>query len=211
MPLTFAVANNDVVEVTSFQEYQGSVTLNVIHYRAVVSGAPIADGEGEMNTLLDKMVDALGGFEKYLADMVVADVVFGKMRAQIVTPSRKPYVDRFTGTNGAEAGAGCPSNVAGVVTKRGSVASRGRMGSIHVTGFPLSRLIDASWDNDAIAEMEDLGDFLNTAQSGDDPSLSWVPVVGKNQLTGGEWNDLIACTAQRTVRVMRRRTLHVGI
>lgn len=104
-----------------------------------------------------------------------------------------------------------PSNSSAVITFQAEVAGRGRAGSTHVGGLTSSvYLDDGTIDPDYNGALEDLGLALMKGIGGVAPNNYWVPVT-YNGSKAPNWNGLVAFQVQQEMRVMRRRTVGLGI
>jgi hypothetical protein len=211
MALEFTLDNTAVCQVNLFQEYQGSVLINTLHYVAATQ-AQIADGPLEVTNLLQSIQGAAPSVRAALLAAQVQTLQHTHATGQLVYPSpRKPYIVAVNVAQGADLGEAMPSNVAAVLTKRGSIAGRGRAGSLHIGGVPRDAVNAASLTLPYRTTLQTLAVELGNAVLGVDPGLTWFPIVAPSNQVLAVHNELIDVLVQPNVRVMRRRTLHYGI
>jgi len=199
------IANGDTVQVVSWGELFGQTILNVFYY---VSDGVSGDYVDKLTSLMVFADGGTGPIGK-IKDMVSDEVGFLRVRAKRVWPNAGPFVELLTGDTGAISGTCLTANQALVVTKRSTIGGQGRSGSTHVAGVPASQAADGVWDGTALSAAVSLGTAIQ-ADIAATPSGTWHPVIAPD-LTGTNPNEILQCVPQDSVRVMRRRTLRVGI
>lgn len=133
-----------------------------------------------------------------------------EMWIQCIDPTR--YVKKVyaLGVDGTWAGDAYTANVAGVISRRGVTGTRKSQGSLHVPiASGVESLIGAELTAGLLGVLSALGTTMALAQV-DASATVWLPI-----LRGGpgllQFEFIGACSAQKTARVMRRRTKGVGI
>src|SRR4249920_1167833 len=108
---SFPMVQHDVIELTCFSSYQGQRILNVFHYEYKLA-PPVLDAANDIYALLADfnakvITNGIIGWQNY----VVSDFSFDFQRAQIVYPTRQPYLQQNTPlTAGTKAPPGVPSD-----------------------------------------------------------------------------------------------------
>lgn len=208
---TFPIANGDICQVTIWCTYQSSKILNVLHYEAVVPGG-LADGLPEVQSLLEKIRTtainpAVGNKWR---DWTVDQYRFNYSIGQIIYPTRRFYVSDQIELSGTLPGDGCPSNVGATASLQSSKVGRGRSGSKHFTGLDNADVAGGSLNAITRTNIQDTVDKLTTDIISADPSLTWKPRIWSNSHPG-DINEIVSSYVWPEPRIMRRRTLHVGI
>lgn len=211
VPNIFTINNGDQVELKAWQQYQGSVLINVLHFEAHVVGSPITTGADEVRELLKKVFWDVGSFGQLVRECQVEDLVWTHATGQMIFPARLPYLQPADTAPGALAEPGAPSNVDAVIKKRSSTVGRGRTGAVHIGGIPLSGLdgafLTVPYQADITTAAGAMVNDINMVTSG----AFWRPVVGPKKSMMDPENWLISATADREARVMVRRTAFRGI
>jgi len=205
------VVNNSILEVTMLQRYNAQVCMNVLHYRWTSTGP--AEGD-DLTDLLDALVfNGVGSVTDLLKARNAATWFYTATKYQWVSPIRytpKLYTDA-TGF-GENVNPALPQNVAAVLTKKAVVATRKGTGGVHFTGLCDDDVLDGfltaarKTNMDAVAvqlsQVADTGAVLAGSKL--------TPIIGPQTeaSTAPTWTDWIS---QDTVRVMRRRTVGLGI
>lgn len=207
----FPVNNGDIAAVTIWATYQASKILNVFHYEAIVPGGE-PDGPGEVQNLAQEfvanVVDPAAG-TRWL-DWTVPGYIFNYAVAQIVYPIRRYYLDTDISEPGIEVGDGCPSNAGATALLRSNKVGRGRSGSKHFTGMANLTLANGQVQAGLKTQIEETLDKALANIPGVAAGLTWEPRIW-NAAKPGDINRIISRYVYPEVRIMRRRTLHLGI
>lgn len=204
------LAYQAIVEATSLARYQGQEIRTVLHYKWV--GPPVTDGTAELVNLNTQLVAAGTGIYDFIIQLQNDLVLYYQTRVQIIRPARQVYLSLpFVATGARPVTSGLPANVNAVVTKRLATVGRGRSGSIHITGLNASDALDGRIQPGALALLQDIADHVADKYSGI-PAVPdmWVPIsysVSQPAAPG----EVFAGIAEPQSRVMRRRTVGVGI
>lgn len=201
---------NSILEVSIVSKLYFQTILNVLHYRVItVSGVPnTLDEQDAFN--VDFANVALGGvMDKYKkATMGLQEVV--EIRSQFVSPLRfraSKLAVSITGLRGNNDAA----NQAVVITKRGQFANRRNIGSIHIPA-PGEGDIDAGVLAPAYKPiLEDLAAELEQNITVTTGAGVYEPVIYSRGPAPDNWQSIDDCLVQDTARVMRRRTVGLGI
>lgn len=205
------VALNDVMQMTLGYIVQGQQCLLTRHY--YLKNAP---ADTDYDTWLADMINAwlIGTvpISPTMAALQDTDVVQNFIMCQKVYPQRWYYLripQSIPGTN--VTGNPLPSNVAVTITLQPENPGRGRSGSAHIGGLTTEALTDSGRVSNATQGlMNDLAEQLNNGIGGVSPNNYWAPCMYKPSGTT-RINPVISFTLQDSMRVMRRRTLGLGI
>lgn len=206
------IAVGDVIQVVIESEVLSQVCLNVLHYRCEVQPAGAtydgalfdvmnAVGIGDDENIVPKMRPLMGENAR----------VF-RIQAQRVYPHRDHYVRDTIDQDGLAPVVCNAPNLAFVLTKQGEKIGRGRSGNFHLAGVTDQHYALGFVTEAGIDLMEALADKLG------DPIVPQLDAFGYrpgmfNPALGADlnWNPIVAVTPQPTVRVIRRRTVGLGI
>jgi len=203
---------NDTLLITLVSRYCGQICMNTYVYRClVVSGNPPA--VAGMNKLLD-FIDGGSNLRSTLAGCMPQNCTIYNMWGQVIRPTRLRAIKRtidssglFTETDGLTA------NVQASIERYGETANRRSVGAIRV---PIGT-DDSCFDDGELTPAMKTALEAHAATMDDTFVISdtgWqfraIPAVGLPKLD----LDLIDCVGtlvQDTTRVIRRRTVRVGI
>lgn len=212
MPPPTPVAVGDVIQVTIEMRYNQQVYLNVLHYQSQENFSP-ALYESTLNTLLDTLeTDAVTGIIEPYQAIVTEAVEFRTLTAQRVYPTRDYYVRVPVNVFGTYDGTQGTGNIGATISKRSQAAGRGRTGSFHTPALPAEGQNNGSLTTIYRGLVEDVASAIRFVQVESGAGTGFVPGMF-NPALGGPNNfvPLIGTDVQPTVRVMRRRTVGVGI
>lgn len=201
-----------ILEVTLVGDLNGSTSLNILHYRAEgVTGSP--DFTSQAQEFFDSL-NALGGLLERYKDCISDDWFSREVRLQLISPVRYSYQTfLWTGT-GTEAQPALPPNDSIMLIKRNVLTGRRNRGSLHLPGVPVTFVAEGRITTAASLVVNNLGDVMVEAITGvatpPNPAHLFVPVIFNkdNPIVSPRFDS---ATAQFTSRVMRRRTVGLGI
>lgn len=197
--------NGSIVQVIVESQLNRQTMLNILHYRYDGSTAP--DYTVVCADLRDKLIDT-DQLVLRMADCCSEETFFRRLYVQPVWTERLAAIVATTSFIGAVAGPALPQNCAGVITKRSDFATRWGVGGIHVGGLPITFGDKGELSAAAFPPFIALGDYCS--QPVNAGGAVWTPVL---------WNinqpDRVTVwdrfQLQETLRVMRRRTVGVGV
>lgn len=206
------LTDGDILLYTLRYTYQAQTMLNTWLYRVSQFTPELIDYEDACDAWLIEL-ESPGDFIEQLTPLLFSTCRMVDHRLQRIHPSRnRAYVRTLgiNGTNGATVGA--TVNQAAVVTKYGNVAGRFAVGSWHQGGLPQNVLDDTgkvttAYQTDigtAVGKLLVLGG--NTAF----PATSATPILW-NKAVPTRVTPITQVVPQATARVMRRRTVGLGI
>lgn len=204
-----ALLAGSIVEATFSGTHSGQRILNVYHYRvSQISTLPYND---EMDQFILQFGSlAAGGMRRTLLDCMPANYTLQQMVAQGVFPQRFRR-DVTVVNNAGTRGDAIAPNIAAVVTLHTERAGRSQIGGKHfITGS----------ENDVVLGIIQAGLLANmqlhanacvlplTATAG---GGVYTPVIFHRNTPATPSTDLVGGFPQETSRVMRRRTVGLGI
>jgi len=209
--MAYTVTNGAIAEVTFKGTLFGETILSILHYR--LGGAPSAEDGREIADVLNTLVNgAIGSGDlldvytfplatAYLTDQVIIQWIYPTRYARIV------YTPAIGG--GQFDGPSAPSNLAAVITKKGDLATRHSIGTLHLAGVPIevidtNLLADTYLDTKLGPLTEDLDDVLESSPT------TFTPVLYNRALPSASI-EITACEAPSSVRTMRRRGVRQGV
>jgi len=207
-----AVSIGDVLEVALVGDVNSQRVMTVLHYRVAV-----APTEQDALVMQDDFSNLISQGElydietAYLACMGT-NYTLKQRRVQWVYPIRyraSVLTPELPGTANGQCEA---QNLAMVITKRTNFAGRRHIGSVHVPG-----IIASFYDNGLIATAggtaaQGLIDVLEDQVAEDGGDGIFEPCIWHRGQQGALASNLITnWTYQSTLRVMRRRTVGLGI
>lgn len=202
----------DIVQMTIESDVLGQRCLNVLHYRARV-GLPALEYQEAMDLLNQAVRGSTTSsiMEKMLPLMGENTKVVG-FTSQRVYPTRDIPV-RLPNSDEGTAPTVCnASNLAFVITKQSEAAGRGRNGSFHLAGVTDQHFALGNVTLDGQTALEELADRLRDKQVTEGGEFVFEPGLYKaNSSLLENWKYLVGTTVQTTVRVLRRRTVGLGI
>jgi hypothetical protein len=206
-----AYAVGDIVEVTWQQLMFSQQVLNVQHYRCVSStssGSDVGDNASFANHLAS--LTGAGQLIDLWAGALAPSWELKSVKVQKISPVRSAYVTASINQMGQAATTTQLSNLAVVVSKRGTSGTRSGQGSIHFAGWPTNFFtggevqagIDTWWNN--LEPLWSATQVVATIPASLQPVI-FNPGATPNYQTVAVWQ------LQDTARVMRRRTVRVGV
>lgn len=208
------VQNDSYLEVTNLGVVNDQRIMNVWHYRFTVPGTTVVDGDALVDVLKQNIQAAVGdNLLVNLRAMCHPGVVWQKVRYQWIHPIRYSPTESAVG-----AGAGAldedelPQNVAGVVTLNSIFGGPGSTGRKHFGGLTQSSVTNGmmtnSWNilaTDVCIPMSNTIDTVAVQAASFLVPVIWDRATPANSI---HWENF---TLRDTARVMRRRTIGVGL
>jgi len=215
-----AIPIRSIMQVTYEQQVNNQTIMNVLHYTNMndyPTKDPIAVCDAMVNVLKVTNTNPLVVAMKALQSVTLD---YKHVHVQLIYPIR--YVKR-TGdmaTNGDAAGLCNAQNVAFTITKKATFANRSGIGSFHLGGIGDGKYAEGLISPGAFIELDGVAEqmLINIAEPVE--GTTWfpclanrTPIVGtdpvKYQISGSV--PISYTVAQTTLRVMRRRTVGLGI
>ncbi|HKY46322.1 MAG TPA: hypothetical protein VJM50_24730 [Pyrinomonadaceae bacterium] len=204
------IAAGDIIQIVPETRLFGQTCLNILHYKC--RNAPsVGDTYVEQLTQIMTNITTSPGswYTKMLAAMS-EDALVTQLTIQVVFPARRPYVRVGAGGGGGIAADALPPNSTAQITKRSEVAARGRAGHFALPAVPMTKVASGVLlPAYVLTELADLAAALqaplNYGTFGDyDPVILNVAAPNSSPV-------ILQCDVQQEVRIMRRRTVGLGI
>lgn len=206
------------VLVTAVGEYLGQRTMTTWLYRVSSVAGSITD-VAMADALHTAFTNGTGLLTKYRA-CCAGDGAWTGVATwyQVVGPVRYRKIQRSLGDGTGLLSSGT-ANIQGSITRYGEFGLRSAIGGIRV---PISSLevSDGKLSPEVTALMQALADEMEETQAVGSPLVTLIPQVGVPGYTNAtpperipvtNSSDLAECVVQDTARVLRRRTLRLGI
>jgi len=206
-----AYAVGDIIEITFRQSMFTQIILNVLHYRVVSStssGSDVGDNQSTSDHFasLTGAGQLIGDWSSSLGTTWEMDDV----KAQKIAPVRSAYTTSTVAVLGQSPSRTEITNSAVVVSKRGTSGTRRAQGSIHFAGWPEQFITDGEWEAPVQTWWTALEPLLSANQIVAAIPATLQPVIFNPGATPN-WQTIAVWTLQPETRVMRRRTVRVGI
>lgn len=202
-----------ILEVAIVGDLFGSRTMTLLHYRALqIEGQrdwnlDLPGFDVEFRTATDSLVSNY-------QDVTSEDWKMAYVRYQLIYPVRYAHnVFLTTGETGTLAEPSLPANVSAVLNKKNDETGPHNRGQVHMPGLTIPSVADGALTPGAIALYTNLADKLNDTINQAQlpaPPGTWQPCIF-NRTAPIASKEFTSVTIEPTVRVMRRRTLGVGI
>lgn len=195
--------------VTFYGTCHGQRILNTFHYRInAMSGTPTV--EDVANAMYTEMTDTGKLVEDFLAVMP-QNYTLSQVWIQQLTALRSAKQIYANGTIGSLAVDAVTANVATVITRRGAGGTRRDVGSLHLLVPPTSTyLVDGEITSTYATAVAPLVTQVQQAITVLSGGVSFGPVLYHPGQTPN-YTPIDAAFIQDSARVMRRRTLGLGI
>lgn len=201
----------DLVAVTYKSTYAAQQIRYNLHYRVTTAGSS-SSAEADLVAIATYFGSTLTNpVTMALAALHVPDFNFDSVTAQRVYPSRTISMETFSSHPGTLAGIPAPPNVAIVLTKRTLTAGRQGIGSLHLSGVNMNSIIDGEINPAIVADYNPLKSALLDALTVTSIGCVIEPVLWNPGNPPTFFSRLFDILVQSTTRVMRRRTVRVGI
>lgn len=203
---------NSILEVGFEGTVNGQRTLTVLHYR-VTTVSPDPSILGEQETFIAE-VGPLGNFN-IVAPYIACcgnNFTLNNVTAQFVSPTRTRRSSATFNTPGQVAEAVTAQNVSAVITKRTDLGGRKQIGGVHLPAVPPSRYVGGMLTAAHLTAMATLRAALLATVSPPIAGGSYKPCLWHKKLPAQPASDLVTqLVSQETLRIMRRRTVGLGI
>lgn len=187
----------------------GQRMLNVLHYRVETESGE-ADVQAEQENFLAQ-VNSVNGIIDDMKACLSNDVTVVQAVAQFIRAERWARSVLDIGEQGDSLLPCEAQNVAAVITKRTAFAGRWAIGSFHLGGLPSSAYVAGNLDPTFKLDMEVLALQLLEPIVVPIVGGTYVPVLVHPLGEHGGSTELASTEVQDTLRVMRRRTVGLGI
>lgn len=206
--MAYPISLGNIVEVTTIFHDSNQVIMNLFHYK-FFSGPVITDGRAALQDLMDAM-QAGGGFTQKYAQCISQNIADINLFAQWIYTTRYSKKESLNPIGpGLVAADRVSPNLAVAITKRGDLANKHNVGTIHMGGVPNTF---QEFGNVTAAGFLAYDDFRLTASASITTALGRVyhPLIFNREDPGASV-EVSTTFTQTTTRTMRRRTVGLGI
>jgi len=202
---------DEIVQISYRGRCFGQRILLVTNWRVDTTASTASVLDDLTNIATDFEATSVPGSicDVYMA-CLATDYTLEAVRAQVVRPSRSLYVDRTSAAVGTGQSACETANLAGTVTRVSLAAGRKGIATNHLGPLPSDAMVDGGLDSLQLGALGQWGvDFASprTVTAG---TIALLPVILHPVGSPIASSDILTFRTSNTVRVMRRRTLHVG-
>lgn len=201
----------DIVNCTYRGTYEGQEIRYVLHYRCTTNGTG-ATPESDLYAVSGFMVDPVQ-FPLFgaLLDCHASDFHFKGCATSVVAPVKTTVMMGAVDLLGEIMDPCFPPNVAMVITKRTLQQGRRGRGSIHLSGCPISSVLNGEITPAGTTLYQAVANAMITAFTVPQISLTLEPGLYHPTLITAPFSRLFDARVETTSRTMRRRTVRVGI
>ena len=203
--------DGDIIQYTLRARYMGQTILNTWMFRVTQFEPAGVDYEDSLEAVMMGFNEPAGLIEDLQA-LTVNTYSFIEHRMQRVYPTRNRAVTIGISEAGGLSPPGVQVNTAAVVTKLGNTAGRFAVGSWHQTGFPATDFLQTGLVETTIKEalVLALEPLANVILVPGFTGTSLQPILWSYKVPA-RVTPIQDIVGQDTVRVMRRRTVGLGI
>jgi hypothetical protein len=206
------IALGDIVQVIVGSTAFGQQALNVVYYRATGNMGPNSYAASLSDLVASVLVDPVTGIVPELLKCIGPNVTVNFVQAQKVYPVREIPLRQIAASAGQHADDCDAFNVSAVILKKSETSGRGRTGSFHVAGIPSTAYALGSLTTAYRTILSGLRVAIGLPQDSLVPGSDWRPVIYSPGMgVGFNQHEIIETAINPYVRVMRRRTVGVGI
>jgi len=206
------IAADDIVEARFYFEQNGSVLMNVFHYRATAMTDPI-DYEAALDYAASELAEDLTLYPQTWKNEASDTCTMYKIEVQRIFPTRTYHISKVFDLPGqvSEAVApALPQNVQLSLTKVTSESGRGRTGRIEVPGATIDSVESGRLSAEGLTWMTAVATAVQQNVGLEDLNPSTLtPIVLYGFAPAGS-PEVELIRIQDTVRISRRRTVGVG-
>lgn len=201
-----------ILEVRIKGEIFSQVCMTVLHYR-VIDPSTLEPGGPEEKDFLDSIsIGAPFDIMSAYTSCQGATYLNNLMEAQFVAATRFVNVTKVIAEPGLRVGAVTAQNVSAVITKRTDLAGRSQVGSIHMPGIRATDYASGKIAAGLLADLQTLTTPLSEIVISTVGGGSYQPVIyHRDKLPPVNMDPIRSWVVQDTLRVMRRRTIRIGI
>jgi len=204
----YGIGEGDIIAFTVHQRLFGQTVLNRMHYR--YSGPTVINGPAELQQFLNNITTG-SHWPTQLRQRQSKDLSVERMSAQKVSTQRWAAEWLVQASIGGNAGNALPSNVDIVFQKHVPQANRrGLQGRMHVTGIPTDNIVGDQLTGAAFLVWNAVSlTMSNLIVTG--AGSTYTPVIWSRASGVTTYHEISLFTVSLDARIMRRRTVGVGI
>lgn len=201
----------DIVELTIKYDSNSQQCMMINHFRVITPSALAVGGPEETEFMTSQQNQVGQTIYKRLRQVLAADVILQGMRCQIIRPTRIVSVDFDTVENGLRNGAAQTANIGACVTLKGLEATRSNIANLHIGGLSIDAYVDGKLKAADLVQYNLLGAQFLQVFSADAGGGQYRPVILHPKTAVPQHTDVFVADAKDTIRIMRRRTVGLGI
>jgi hypothetical protein len=207
-----ALALGDVIQVSFRGSLFNQQILNILHFSVGVIGT--GTDYDQLSMFTSNLVTGGGSVDLVLPFMACMppEYALEEVRAQRIYPTRTVYAFTLSGAFGQYATGTETTNVAASIEKRTLTPGRMGIGRLQLAGVPTAAMnngeVSAAFKG---TEMLNLANTMIQTITTTAPVVTYNPCLFNPTATGPKFSPLFSCIPMDTLRVMRRRTLRVGV
>lgn len=210
--MPYPISLGDCIEVRIETTLAGQKCFNVLHYSvsSTGGGGPVTDGQAYLQALAAEiMTGATNICAKMRARQTQAAVITTVFAQKILTPRYRSVRVNSAVTGSIDDTPASP-NLSRTLSKLSEIAKRGATGSFHLAGFPQADYTAGVFPPAVAAGDGQLMTAILQSQAPVPGSAVLTPIILQRRPTVA-YNNIEGMVSQPTVRVMRRRTVGLGI
>ena len=211
---------NAIVELKYQYRVNDQVCMNVTHWNPQGDSTGFAVQDMVAGFLSLALGNGNGTFIGEAGKLQSVNAQYFRVSAQMIFPVRWAVQATDVNFQGTIDQVVPAQNLAITLTKRGDLGDRHNLGSLHVGGIPINRFQEGKVIAAALTDAAGLVTWLTTDRGDGVSPVDYVPVIlnktpipntdpVRYQISGS--SPITSVSVQDTARVMRRRTLRVGI
>lgn len=203
------VQPGDIMMYTISGTCHGQRWMNTFHYRARL--APSLPVQEAAFDAFDTQMKLTNGLEARLRNVLSTSVTIDQRWFQITKPARFAKYTLGGAVAGNQDVAQTTQNIQAAITRRGEMGNRKSVGGIRVIlGTSDDVIQNGAIEPGQIALLELLAQSMELTVVTTGAVVTWDPLVS-NPANAAEFINVVQCFVQPTVRVIRRRTVGLGI
>jgi len=204
-----AIPIGSILEVQIETRANEQRCLNILHYRVTTEGSGTGI-QAEVEDFLDGVESVSGIIGSYRA-LMSTEATMWSISGQLIRNDRYARIVHPIDDPGELSGNCTAQNVSAVITKRTELSGRWAVGSFHAACLPESAYLAGKLKNATLILAQELADDIAETVTGPVRGGVYRPVVLHPQADHGGSTFISGCQAQETLRVVRRRTVGLGI
>lgn len=204
---SYALVENDLIEIVIKGRLHGQTTRNVFHYRYTPAG-PTPDGAAELAVALDEFVDLV-----VTSLIAFASVEWHCISATIqkVKPTRYQVIEQVVNLDGTAGVNSLPSGASAVVSIRAILADRNSQGRKFFPAIPVEFEEDSILNEDGMTSLGAIaGNMLSSLNTNDPDALVPTTLTPTSGVAISAVYDVLGATPREVIRYQRRREVGVG-
>jgi len=199
----------DTLEITVEGALLGQRTMNIFHYN-VIAPSTAPSFIVAMNALLADWLNSATGPQLMILAAAAQNWECQNIRGQRLWPTRSLAVYQVDGRPGLRPADCTAPNLSAVITKHGEFGTRKDVGSFHLAGLSDLDYTEGLISGPQLTRMDALATRIRTTLVVAGGGTEALPcLIGEDGPAATR--TIVQCEVQDTLRVMRRRTLRVGI